>query len=499
MYCPHCGLVLPDGSRFCASCGEKLPEFPLPPGMRLEGDRYEIVELIKAGGMGAVYRCQDLRLKKAVAIKQLLPAMQSDYLKERFEAEAGFLSQLSHPSLPRVTDTFEREGCRFHVMDLIPGRDLDIHVERHGPVSLDQARAIALQLLDVLGFLHAQVPQVVYRDLKPANVLYGDDGKVTLVDFGLARAPSEVTATAIGTEGYCPLEQYQGKAEPRSDLYALGATLYHLVTGKVPQPLRYESPGPEVPAFLEAILARAMALQPHDRYADVAAMRAAVEAWDRSAVVARDGSLVVEVPAGAALVGEARRMVELPDFWIDRTPVTQAQFRKFVQATGHRPQGEWERWARPGSEEHPAVGVTWQDALDYCRWARKRLPTADEWEKAARGSDGRRFPWGEEFAPDRCCHGDTSSPRMAALAQGRGTMPVGSYPAGASPAGCLDMAGNVWEWTATAGERAGTRVLKGGCWANRDPQALAASSVLEAVEGSSDCRRGFRAIAVELG
>lgn len=495
MYCPHCGLVLPDGSRFCASCGEKLPEFPLPPGTRLEGERYEIVELIKTGGMGAVYRGQDVRLKKAVAIKQLLPAVQNDYLKERFEAEAGYLSQLVHPSLPRVTDTFERENCRFHVMDLIPGRDLDVHVEQQGPVSLEQARSITLQLLDVLGFLHGQSPPVVYRDLKPANVLYSDDGKVTLVDFGLARSESAVTATAIGTEGYCPLEQYQGKAEPRSDIYALGATLYHLVTGRCPQPLNYLSPGSEVPPFLDAIMARAMALQPHDRYADVQSMRAAVEAWDRTAPLARDGSLLVEVPAGPALVGQGRS-IELPAYLIDRTPVTQSQFRKFLQATGHRPQGEWERWSRPGADDHPAVGVTWQDALEYCRWARKRLPTTDEWEKAARGADGRRFPWGEEFAADRCCHGETSSPRMLALTNGRGTMPVGAYPAGASPVGCLDMAGNVWEWTATAGERPGTRLLKGGCWANRDPQALQASGALEAAEGTSDCRRGFRGIAL---
>jgi len=492
--------VLPDGSRFCASCGEKLPEFPLPPGTRLEGDRYEIVELIKTGGMGAVYRGQDVRLKKAVAIKQLLPAVQHEsYLKERFEAEAGWLSQLSHPSLPRVTDTFERENCRFHVMDLIPGRDLDVHVETHGPVSLEQARSIALQLLEVLGFLHTQSPPVVYRDLKPANVLYSDDGKVTLVDFGLARSSSAVTATAIGTEGYCPLEQYQGKAEPRSDLYALGATLYHLVTGRCPQPLSYVSPGPEVPAFLDAILAKAMALQPADRFADVPAMRAAIEAWDRTAPAAKDGALVVEVPAGPALVGVERRKVELAGYWIDRTPVTRGQFRQFLQSTGYRPQGEWERWSRTGADDHPAVGVTWQDALEYCRWARKRLPTADEWEKAARGTDGRLFPWGDQFAADRCCHGDTASPRMLSLTNGRGTMPVGSFPAGASPAGCLDMAGNVWEWTATAGARPETRLLKGGCWANRDPQALQASGALEAAEASSDCRRGFRGIPIEMG
>ena len=88
---------------------------------------------------------------------------------------------------------------------------------------------------------------------------------------------------------------------------------------------------------------------------------------------------------------------------------------------------------------------------------------------------------------------------MLALTNGRGTMPVGASPAGASPVGCLDMAGNVWEWTATAGERPGTRLLKGGCWANRDPQALQASGALEAGEGTSDCRRGFRGIAIETG
>jgi serine/threonine-protein kinase len=458
-----------------------------------------VLELVKAGGMGAVYRARDRRLNKEVALKQLLGGPDA-WAEERFSAEGEWLSRLRHPALPRVTDSFCHDGCRFLVMDLVPGQDLESRVEGQGPLPPERVRDIALQVLEVLDFLHRQDPPVLYRDLKPANLILGEDGRVTLVDFGLARTSSGAPVTAVGTEGYAPLEQYQGRAEVRSDLYALGATMFHLLTGRRPAPFSYEAPGPQVPPWLERVLRRAMAPDPEGRFSSAAEMRAALLVPGGASRRAADGAEMVRVPAGEFRLGAtvcpedlAPALVWLDEFWIDRTPVTQAQFRAFVEATGYLPRGDWQDWARPGTEEHPAVGVTWEDARAYCRWADKELPTEEQWEKAARGTDGRSYPWGEEWDPRRCHHGQSRPAGMAAFRDGRGTCPVGLYPAGASPWGCLDMAGNVWEWTASAGPE-DTRVLRGGCWANRDPAALRCSSRLWAPPGQAGPLWGFRGL-----
>jgi formylglycine-generating enzyme required for sulfatase activity len=187
----------------------------------------------------------------------------------------------------------------------------------------------------------------------------------------------------------------------------------------------------------------------------------------------KDNAEMVFVPAGTFTMGDTHgdgypdekptHPVSLPAFWLDRTEVTNAQFARFIQA-GNTAQGDWRQYAS-GKDQHPVVNVTWPDAVAYCRWAAKRLPTEAEWEYAARGTDNRKFPWGNAFEDNR------------GRFSGR-TAPVGSYPSGASPFGVLDLAGNVWEWvaslsrpypySATDGREdlsaAGGRVIRGGSW-----------------------------------
>jgi formylglycine-generating enzyme required for sulfatase activity len=151
------------------------------------------------------------------------------------------------------------------------------------------------------------------------------------------------------------------------------------------------------------------------------------------------------------------RTVRVAPFFIDIYPITNAEYARFVGATSHRPPKGWANGKPPaGRETHPVVWLSWFDAAAYADWAGKRLPTEDEWEYAARGADGREFPWGTALEADRCNY------RASAVGS---TTPVGSFPKGASAFGCHDMAGNVWEWTASwydaAEER---RVLRGGCW-----------------------------------
>ncbi len=190
---------------------------------------------------------------------------------------------------------------------------------------------------------------------------------------------------------------------------------------------------------------------------------------------------MVRIPAGEFIMGSDSRLsdegpahrVYLPDYYMDKYEVTNLQYRAFIEDTGRRsPRHFRNRTYPPGKADHPVTFVSWFDARDYCRWAGKRLPTEQEWEKAARGTDGRIFPWGDQFDIDRA----NTPVRWEALGRRGDTTPVGAFPEGASPYGLHDMSGNVWEWTASwylphpgntrKSENFGHlyRVLKGGSW-----------------------------------
>jgi formylglycine-generating enzyme required for sulfatase activity len=172
----------------------------------------------------------------------------------------------------------------------------------------------------------------------------------------------------------------------------------------------------------------------------------------------QDGKEMVRIPAGEFLYGGKKEKIKLPEFWIDKTPVTSAEYARFVAATGHEPPQHW-KGKTPSKQiaDHPVTYVSWQDAAAYAKWAGKRLPTEQEWEKAARGTDGRQYPWGEQQPMRELCNFGNNE---------KGTTPVGKYsPQGDSPYGCVDMAGNVWEWTASDYDKS-NKVLRGGSWRN---------------------------------
>ena len=192
------------------------------------------------------------------------------------------------------------------------------------------------------------------------------------------------------------------------------------------------------------------------------------------------GLTMVRVPAGEFLYGDSRQRKVLPEFWIDRTPVTHGDYKQFIDANPEYPVPyvdsdwtklyNWDRQARtfpPDKADHPVVLVSWHDAVAYADWAGKTLPTEEEWKKAARGTDGRAYPWGNDFDKSKC---NTSESGIG------GTTPVGRYsPQGDSPYGCADMAGNVWEWTASDwSSTSKAKVLRGGSWSGGDRRARAA-------------------------
>jgi len=177
------------------------------------------------------------------------------------------------------------------------------------------------------------------------------------------------------------------------------------------------------------------------------------------------GIEMVTIPAGKFLYGVLKRQVHLPEYRMAKTPVTNAQYRAFMEATGHgfRPRTWWwrKRQIPPYMEDRPVMGVSWEDAGAFCDWAGCRLPTELEWEKGARGTDGREYPWGNGWEAGRC---NTSEADI------RHTTPVTKYPKGASPYGLLDVAGNVWEWCEDwYDSHRDKKVLRGGSWEdNRD-------------------------------
>ncbi len=206
-------------------------------------DRYKIDSLIKSGGMGSIYKASDIRLNCICAVKELIPSYGDTENVEWFEREAKILASLSHQGLPKVSDYFTCNGMYYLVMDFIEGEDLLTVLEKEGNPGLSEEKVITWteEILKILDYLHSRNPPVLYRDMKPANIMLNKEGRIFLIDFGIAKVFDNIqTQTVIGTEGYAPPEQFHGHAEIRSDLYSLGATAHHLLSGIEPVPFKFE-------------------------------------------------------------------------------------------------------------------------------------------------------------------------------------------------------------------------------------------------------------------
>lgn len=267
---------------------------PLDAGAVLNG-RYEILGLLSAGGMGEVYKAADLAKGRApVALKRMMldrlaaastvedgEETPEQLVGRKFDEEVEVLRRLDFPGIPGLVDAFSHEGARCIVMDFIEGDDLerllrDYQKLTNGPVPEDRVVQMAIALCRILEHLHAQ--DLIHRDVKPANVIHRKkDRQIFLVDFGLARGVgTDTTKTLVGTVGYAPLEQFEGKPEPRSDQYALGATMHHLLTGEPPVPFQMqpvEQVRPEVHPELAAIVNRAVSMNKDDRFPNLTEMR----------------------------------------------------------------------------------------------------------------------------------------------------------------------------------------------------------------------------------
>lgn len=266
----------------------------MQPGVVLQG-RYQIEGPMGIGGMSVVYRGRDLRFKdvvRACAIKEMYQSAPDSNTRlfnlKNFEREAGLLATIQHSAIPKVYDFFEENGRVYLIMELVPGRDLETVLdEAKGPLAEERVANWAVQICDVLSYLHSREPDpIVFRDLKPSNMIVTPEDRIVLIDFGIARTleRTDRKGTMIGTEGYSPPEQYRGIAEPRGDLYALGATLHHLLTNSDPRlqtPFTFqERPirqlNPDVSPEMVAVVERALEYETANRWPSADEMKQAL-------------------------------------------------------------------------------------------------------------------------------------------------------------------------------------------------------------------------------
>ncbi|MBO1435959.1 protein kinase [Meiothermus sp. CFH 77666] len=304
--CPYCASPIPPGATTCPACGMGIDvhaSHHLPVGTRLKGGRYTLGKVLGQGGFGITYLGADTQENRPVAIKELFPEGSSRRANsrnvvpptsllgagfaetmEKFEDEARVMAKFNHPGIVRVFDIFEENGTAYLVMEFLKGQTLGKRIEKQGKLPAREVQDIALKLLDALEVVHNA--GMLHRDIKPDNVFLHQDGRVVLIDFGSARQFAQgktLQHTRLVTPGYAPLEQYgtAGKFGPYTDLYALGATLYHALMGVVPpaatdrvqsnQPLRLP---PETPDGLEQAVNRALEIRVERRPQSVAEFRA---------------------------------------------------------------------------------------------------------------------------------------------------------------------------------------------------------------------------------
>ena len=261
-------------------------------GTIIEG-KYEVLKLIGKGGMSKVYLAMDQNLNKQWAVKEIEKKARdknNEVVIQSAMAEANMMKKLDHPSLPRIVDIIDKPDVIYVVMDYIEGEPLSNVLNKRGAQPQETVIQWAKDLCKVLDYLHTQDPPIIYRDMKPANVMLQPNGNVKLIDFGIAREYKEqnlADTVSLGTKGYAAPEQFggRGQTDARTDVYCLGVTLYHLITGQNPceppyeiYPIRYWNP--QLSSGLESVIQKCTQLNPEDRYQSCAELLYALNHYD---------------------------------------------------------------------------------------------------------------------------------------------------------------------------------------------------------------------------
>ncbi|HEX4713314.1 MAG TPA: WD40 repeat domain-containing serine/threonine-protein kinase, partial [Ktedonobacteraceae bacterium] len=321
--CPACQTNNPPQAAFCFGCGKPLGQVSATP--ELLHQRYHLLHRLGTGGFGSVYQAEDTQLGgRLVAVKEMstqssLSGQENTEATEAFKKEALLLAELMHPNLPRIYDHFSEGGNWYLVMDYIEGETLEEYLGKMtgGSLPLPEALDIGLQLCDVLDYLHTRQPPIIFRDLKPLNIMHTSSGHLYLIDFGIARhfKPGQIKDTvAFGSPGYAAPEQY-GKTQttPRSDIYSLGSTLHQMLTGIDPSlnPFRFAflrlAEGKPTPKALAALVGSMVEMDELKRPASMKVVKAELQSI--AARVASGSFAIVKSSAFAAPVEPARAPV----------------------------------------------------------------------------------------------------------------------------------------------------------------------------------------------
>lgn len=483
-------------------------------------NRYRILRTLSdKGGMGVVYQAEDQRLGSTVVVKetrylQMKPEVR-DLMLKAFFREARLLANLQHPALPRVTDYFVEGDGHFLVMEFIRGKDLEeLLAERGTAFPVDDVLRWADRLLEALEYLHGHDEPIIHRDIKPANLTLTPRGDIMLLDFGLAKGAAgglQAASSVFGyTKQYASWEQIKGKGtDARSDLFSLGATLYHLLTGKRPpdaaervsevaigssDPLKTAADlNRSVPADVSTAIFCAMALKPDERPASAVLMRQALRMRsisvaptvpDELALSARPKTIesftdeldgikleMIYIPSGKFTMGSKMKESEkpphgvvVPAFYIGKFQITQAQWKAVMGSNPSHFKGD---------DNLPVENVSWNNAKEFCQKLGQltgnayRLPSEAEWEYACRAGTIGDYAGNLE--------------EMAWYSKNSGSKPHAVGRKEPNAFGLHDMHGNVWEWcedvwhvnyqgAPTDGSawiesgNQGLRIVRGGSW-----------------------------------
>ena len=485
----------------------------IPDEHRSASNRFVDWHAVGKGGSSDVYKVFDAELGVSLAIKILKQAHRDDrrYI-ESLRREVLISRRLRHPNICPIHDLYEGEHGVGIVMDFIEGHDLKQWLrDQRGNLlqTMPQRLALFAKLCGALTVAHSLI---IHRDLKPANIFLrrGDVADPVVMDFGLSTPDDADGEQQLegGTPKYMAPEQFLRlpNIDQRADLYALGILAYELLTdGHIPvcslkdvyktgtlptfQPVDIVAPSAFCAAIPPELDRLVLGLIEHDRdkrpgsAAEVRKVLETVVLLDpfRPLTPLTQRAAMVLITAGAHVVGEKtgsracdqpQKRIRLSAFKIGVSPVTNAEYRRFIAATGYKAPALLGH-AQFGAESHPVVMVSWDDAMTFARWAGGRLPTELEWEAAAKGGDaGNNFPWGST-APQ------TTQANIDNLCAA--TTPVGSYRLGNNAHGMTDCCGNVWEWCSDSWDEALLKSIASDCL---DPCA-AASGDLRALRGGS--------------
>ena len=360
--------------------------------------KYKILNKIGQGGMSVVYLAMNERANKQWAIKEVRKdgVQNFEVVKQGLIAETEMLKKLSHPNLPSIIDVIDGDGTFLIVMDYIEGRHLESVVKEYGAQSQEDVIEWAKQLCDVLSYLHSRKPPIIYRDMKPSNVMLKPDGKVMLIDFGTAREFKEnsvADTTCLGTQGYAAPEQYggHGQTDARTDIYCLGATLYHLLTGHNPgeppyemYPIRYWNP--ELSSGLEEIILKCTQKNPDDRYQNCGELLYALEHYNELDFEYKRKqtlkwrvflcSAALTALAGAGAVG----------FKIAENTVTASTYEVYVEEAANLASTDPEQciqYYKNAIALNPSDGLAYENLLNFFLWEHNDSAQEDTGSEAA--------------------------------------------------------------------------------------------------------------------